>query len=73
LYLFVLVSIVVTLIGAEHRMARPDRAFAIGVSANVVGAIVASLVATWLEIFPNEFYLWLLATIAFTAARPESA
>jgi O-Antigen ligase len=73
LYIFVLVSIVVTLIAAERRMARPDRALAMGVSANVVGAMVASLVATWLEIFPNEFYLWLLATVAFTAARPESA
>ena len=68
-----LISIVATLFAAERRMSRSDRAFAMGVSANVVGAMAASLVATWLEIFPNEFYLWLLATIAFTAARPESA
>ena len=73
LYVLVLLTIVVALRRAEPRMTAPDRSFAMGIEANVIGAIAASVVATWLEIFPNEFYLWVLAIVAFTACPPESS
>jgi hypothetical protein len=72
-YGMVLIAIVVTLFRVEPLLFGSDRAFAMGLSANVVGAMGASLVATWLEIFPNELYLWLLVTIAYAAAYPESS
>lgn len=72
-YLAILVAMVFTLSKVEPLLFGSDRALAMGLSANVVGAIGASLVATWLEIFPNELYLWLLVTIAYSAAHPESS
>ncbi len=72
-YLMLLIAIVVALFGIEKRLAGVDLGFALGLSATVYGAMAASLVATWLEIFPNEFYLWSLVVVAHTAVYPESS
>jgi hypothetical protein len=57
---------------AERLVARGDRAFAMGVTANVLGAMVASVVATWMEIFPNDLFLWLLLSVIITATHESS-
>jgi hypothetical protein len=62
---------IASLVAVEPRLARRDRAFAMGLEANIVGALAASVIATWLEIFPNDLYLWLLVTIACAAATPD--
>jgi hypothetical protein len=45
---------------ASRRLRGPDQAFAAGVSAMVLGAIAASFVATYLEIFPMDVLWWVL-------------
>ncbi len=61
-WLFVL--LLVSAIGWSARLARrlPGRegAFALGVSASVFSVVASSVVATYLEIFPLDFYFWLL-------------
>jgi len=38
----------------------PDSAFALGIAASMLAVIAASAVSTYLEIFPMDFYFWLL-------------
>ena len=50
-----------------------DRALAEGVAASVVGAAAASLVSTYLEIFPLDFYFWLLLGVLLCYDRPSTS
>jgi putative inorganic carbon (hco3(-)) transporter len=50
-----------------------DGALALGVSASIVAAMFASVVATYFEIFPIDVYFWLLlGVIGCAAAQHES-
>jgi O-antigen ligase len=50
-----------------------DGALALGVSASIVAAMVASLVATYFEIFPIDVYFWLLlGVVGCTAAQHDT-
>lgn len=62
LWLFLLVLAAVFVAARERARALSgfDGAFAAGVTAMVVATSVASLVAMYLEIFPMDFYFWLL-------------
>ena len=50
-----------------------DGALALGVSASIVGVMVASTVSTYFESFPLDFYFWLLlGVVGCAAAQHES-
>ncbi len=66
---FLLVSVLVESRRCERVLAGTDLALACATSGLVLGAMVASAVSTWLEIFPNDMYLWLVLTVVVTAAR----
>ena len=51
---------------AADRLAGADQAFADGVAATIVGAIVASFTASYFEIFPLDLLFWLLLTVVAT-------
>jgi O-antigen ligase len=72
LFVFMFIAILVTARRAEVRVAPRDHPFAIGVTGVVLGAIVASFVATWWEIFPNDLFLWLLLAVVVTATHESS-
>ncbi|MCW2816291.1 MAG: putative rane protein [Nocardioides sp.] len=62
LWLLVLVGVTVVAhaVAVARRTDGDDRALAQGIAASVVGAAAASTVSTYLEIFPLDFYFWLL-------------
>ncbi len=65
-------SVLLGLRKAERHLSGPDQALAMGVTANFIGAIAASAVSTWLEISPNEVFLWLLLAVVLTADLESS-
>jgi hypothetical protein len=68
--LWVLVVALVTILASTDRKALrlpgEDGALVLGIAANVVAAITASLVATYFEIFPMDVLFWLLLAVAST-------
>ena len=59
-------AVIVTALGAARRSTGRDRALAQGIAASVVGAAAASLVSNYLEIFPLDFYFWILVGALLT-------
>ncbi|WP_238422465.1 O-antigen ligase [Gordonia sp. 'Campus'] len=73
LFLALIVTAVIWCVQYSRRMPDPDGAFVLGVSASMVAAMVACLVATYFEIFPLDFFFWLLLGAAGCAtAQHES-
>ena len=50
-----------------------DRALAEGVAASMVGAAATALVSTYLEIFPLDFYFWLLLGVLLCYGPPSTS
>ncbi len=50
-----------------------DRALAEGIAASVVAAAAASFVATYLEIFPLDFFFWLFLGVLLCYDRPSDS
>lgn len=50
-----------------------DGAFTLGVSASILAAMAASLVATYFEIFPIDVYFWLLLGVVGCAAAQHGS
>ena len=50
-----------------------DRALAAGVGASVLGAAAAATVSTYLEVFPLDFYFWLLLGVLLCYATPSTS
>jgi hypothetical protein len=71
-FIFMFISIVFVSRRAERRVATADIPLAMGYTAHVLGAIVAAIVSTWMEIFPNDFYLWLMLAVVVTATHESS-
>lgn len=69
---FMLLSILFVGRRAERRVASADMPLAMGFTGHVLGAMFAATVATWMEIFPNDFYLWLTLAIVVTASHESS-
>ncbi|MEO9324218.1 O-antigen ligase family protein [Nocardioides sp. C4-1] len=65
LWLFLLLGagIIASAFAAARRTEGDDRALAQGIAAATIGAAAASLVSTYLEIFPLDFYFWLTVGI----------
>ena len=65
LWLFLLLgaAVIAAAVKAARRTTGNDQALAQGIAASVIGAAAASLVSTYLEIFPLDFYFWLLVGV----------
>lgn len=73
LFVLVVVSAVVSTLGAARVLRGRDGALALGVSASVVAAAAASLVATYLEIFPLDVHFWLLLGVVGCSVSQHEA
>lgn len=79
--LWVLLLVMAALVVAGIRVARSselaarhaDRALAEGIVAATVGIAAASTVATYLEIFPLDFYFWLFVGVILCLDRPSTS
>jgi hypothetical protein len=67
-----LVAVLVSALRAARYTLGADSAFCLGVSASIVAACVASLVSTYFEIFPMDFYFWLLISAVGCAVVQRS-
>lgn len=75
--LWVFLALIITALVWTTRMGSvlpgQDGALALGVSASIVSAMFASMVATYFEIFPIDVYFWLLlGVVGCAAAQHES-
>ena len=57
---------------SEPFLSGSDRAFADGVVANMIGVFAACFVATYFEIFPMDFFFWLLLGVVAVCRRESS-
>jgi hypothetical protein len=64
---------VVTAVRVAGRSEGEDRALAEGVAASMIGVAAASFVSTYLEIFPLDFYFWLLLGVLLCLDRPSTS
>ena len=74
--LWLVVLLFVAVVACARQVARAsdgDRALAEGVAASTVGAAVASLVATYLEIFPLDLYFWMLVGVLLCYSRSSTS
>ncbi len=72
LFLVLGAAIVSASINVARRSTGRDRALAQGIAASIIGAAAASLVSTYLEIFPLDFYFWLLVGVLISLGGPGS-
>ncbi|CAN5681092.1 hypothetical protein BH11ACT8_BH11ACT8_34430 [soil metagenome] len=66
-------TVISAAVAASRRTFGNDRALAQGIAASVVGAAAASTVSTYLEIFPLDFYFWLLVGVLLCLDRTSSS
>ncbi|HEV3402513.1 MAG TPA: O-antigen ligase family protein [Acidimicrobiales bacterium] len=75
--LWLLVLLLVAAFRSAHTAARAsptgDSLFALSTAAMVLAASSASLVATYLDIFPMDVYFWLFLAVTHTSLVPEAA
>lgn len=71
-FIFVLVAALLTTRSASTRLSGRDQALAEGLSAQILGVMAACFVATYFEIFPMDFFFWLLLGIVVTCDRTSS-
>jgi O-antigen ligase len=71
-FIFLLVTALLTARAAVPRLHGRDQALAEGLSAHILGVIAACFVATYFEIFPMDFFFWLLLGIVVTCVRTSS-
>ncbi len=73
LFLTLVIAALVWTTRLAHVLPGRDGALALGVSASIIAAMTASLVATYFEIFPLDVYFWLLlGVVGCSAAQHES-
>jgi putative inorganic carbon (hco3(-)) transporter len=71
-FIFLLVAAFLAARSAATRLHGRDQALAEGLSAHILGVMVACFVATYFEIFPMDFFFWLLLGIVVTCDRTSS-
>jgi len=72
LWILLLASAFASAAAFARSASRSESAFALGVAASVLAAAIASLVATYFEIFPMDVLFWLLIS-AVSAGHPVSS
>ncbi|WP_323793451.1 hypothetical protein [Nocardioides sp.] len=65
-------AVIAAAVSAARRATGDDRALAMGIAASVWGAAAASLVGTYLEIFPLDFYFWLLVGVLLSLGTTKA-
>jgi hypothetical protein len=68
-FVFLIVSAFLTARAAATRLSGREQALAEGLSAHILGIMAACFVATYFEIFPMDFFFWLLLGIVVTCDR----
>jgi O-Antigen ligase len=71
-FVFLLIAALLTARSAATRLHGRDQALAEGLSGHILGVIAACFVATYFEIFPMDFFFWLLLGIVVTCDRTSS-
>jgi putative inorganic carbon (HCO3(-)) transporter len=71
-FVLLLLSAFWTARAAVPRLHGRDQALAEGLSAHILGVMAACFVATYFEIFPMDFFFWLLLSIVVTCDRTSS-
>jgi putative inorganic carbon (hco3(-)) transporter len=71
-FIFLLIAAFSTSRSAATRLHGRDQGLAEGLSAHILGVIVACFVATYFEIFPMDFFFWLFLGIVVTCDRTSS-
>jgi hypothetical protein len=71
-FVFLLIAALLTARASATRLHGRDQALAEGLSAHILGVIAACFVATYFEIFPMDFFFWLLLGIVVTCDRTSS-
>jgi putative inorganic carbon (HCO3(-)) transporter len=71
-FIFLLIAAFLTARSAATRLHGRDQALAEGLSAHILGVMAACFVATYFEIFPMDFFFWLLLGIVVTCDRTSS-
>ncbi|APE35085.1 hypothetical protein BOX37_15280 [Nocardia mangyaensis] len=75
LWLFAVILVVIWLmaIRGARTMRGPDSALALGIAASVLACAVSAVASSYFEIFPSDFYFWLLAGVLGCALTQQSA
>lgn len=71
-FAFLLVSTFLYARHAQRVLTGPDRHLADGITANILGVIAACTVATYFEMFPMDFYYWLLMGVLVVSVHESS-
>ncbi|MBW0269939.1 hypothetical protein ATM97_02080 [Nocardia sp. MH4] len=73
-WLFAVIMVVIYLmsIRAARTLRGNDAALALGVAAAVLASAVAAVASSYFEIFPSDFYYWLLAAVVGCAITQQS-
>jgi O-antigen ligase/polysaccharide polymerase Wzy-like membrane protein len=71
-FVLLLLSSFWTARAAVPRLHGRDQALAEGLTAHILGVMAACFVATYFEIFPMDFFFWLLLSIVVTCDRTSS-
>jgi hypothetical protein len=71
-FILLLIAAFTTARSAATRLHGRDQALAEGLTAHILGVVVACFVATYFEIFPMDFFFWLLLGIVVTCDRTSS-
>jgi O-antigen ligase len=72
-FLAVILTALVWCVQSARRLPGRDGALALGVSASIVAAMAASLVATYFEIFPLDLHFWLLLGVVGCATAQQDS
>ncbi len=68
-FIFLIVSAFLTARASATRLTGREQALAEGLTAHILGIMAACFVATYFEIFPMDFFFWLLLGIVVTCDR----
>lgn len=72
LFCVILVVIYLLALRSARTMTGNDAALALGVAAAVLSSAVAAVASSYFEIFPSDFYFWLLAAVVGCAVSQQS-
>ncbi|GGK33509.1 O-antigen ligase family protein [Nocardia camponoti] len=74
-WLFVAIMVVIYLLSMRtaRTVSGNDSALALGVGASVLACAVASVASSYFEIFPSDFYFWLLAAVVGCIATQHNS
>jgi putative inorganic carbon (HCO3(-)) transporter len=73
MFLLFLLSAFLAVQRAGTRLPGVDGALALGVAASIVAAVVVAVTSSYFEVFPMDFFFWLLLAVVTTYTAPARA